>query len=164
MVAGRGSARKVDEGAGGCRRLTSEPRELQHGGWHRGSEPGKFDPEASEGGEASGLQRHADARADEPELRLDVGSLHRDARAEARPLADADDLVVEALADRPRPEHEVLVAQIRRNMTRIDVDMGDSLGSPATITATTQQTRSGAQIRVGGAAKVIQTKQLEHRL
>jgi len=49
----------------------------------------------------------------------------------------------------------------QRNMTRITVDMGDSLGSPATITATAQQTRSGAQIRVGGAAKVIRTLQLE---
>jgi hypothetical protein len=46
-------------------------------------------------------------------------------------------------------------------MTRINVDMGDSLGSPATITATTQHTRLGAQIRVGGAAKVIQTLRLE---
>src|SRR5215211_840906 len=49
----------------------------------------------------------------------------------------------------------------QRNMTRITVDMGDSLGSPATITATAQQTRSGAQIRVGGAAKVIQTLRVE---
>jgi len=49
----------------------------------------------------------------------------------------------------------------QRNMTRIDVDTGDSLGSPATITATTQRRRSGAQIRVGGAAKVIRTLQLE---
>ena len=44
-----------------------------------------------------------------------------------------------------------------QNMTRIQVDMGDSLGSPATIAATARQTRSGARIRVGGAAKVIQT-------
>ena len=50
---------------------------------------------------------------------------------------------------------------VQRNMTRINVDMGDSLASPATITATTQQTRLGAQIRVGGAAKVIQTLRLE---
>jgi trans-2,3-dihydro-3-hydroxyanthranilate isomerase len=49
----------------------------------------------------------------------------------------------------------------QRKMTRINVDMGDSLGSPATITATTQQTGLGAQIRVGGAAKVIQTLRLE---
>ena len=50
---------------------------------------------------------------------------------------------------------------VQRNMTRINVDMGDSLGSPATIIATTQPTHSGAQIRVGGAAKVIQTLRLE---
>jgi len=46
-------------------------------------------------------------------------------------------------------------------LTHIDVDMGDSLGSPATIAATTRQTPSGAQIRVGGAAKVIRTLRLE---
>jgi PhzF family phenazine biosynthesis protein len=50
---------------------------------------------------------------------------------------------------------------VQRNITMINVDMGDSLGSPATITATTQQTRLGAQIRVGGAAKVIRTLRLE---
>jgi trans-2,3-dihydro-3-hydroxyanthranilate isomerase len=44
---------------------------------------------------------------------------------------------------------------------RINVDMGDSLGSPATITATTRQTRLGTQVRVGGAAKVTQTLALE---
>ena len=49
----------------------------------------------------------------------------------------------------------------QRNMTRINVDMGDSLGSPATITATAQRTRTATQIRVGGAAKVIQTVRLE---
>lgn len=43
----------------------------------------------------------------------------------------------------------------QETVTRIKVDMGDSLGSPATITATTRQTRSGPQIRVGGAVKVI---------
>jgi trans-2,3-dihydro-3-hydroxyanthranilate isomerase len=43
------------------------------------------------------------------------------------------------------------------NMTRINVDMGDSLGRPATITAAVRQTRSGAQVRVGGAAKVVRT-------
>jgi PhzF family phenazine biosynthesis protein len=50
---------------------------------------------------------------------------------------------------------------MQRNITRISVDMGDSLASPATITATTQPARSGAQIRVGGAAKVIRTLRLE---
>jgi trans-2,3-dihydro-3-hydroxyanthranilate isomerase len=49
----------------------------------------------------------------------------------------------------------------QRDITRIEVDMGDALGSPATITATTQQTRLGSQIRVGGTAKVIQTLLLE---
>lgn len=49
----------------------------------------------------------------------------------------------------------------QRNITRISVDMGDTLGSPATITATTRQTRSGAHVRVGGAARVIQTLRLE---
>jgi trans-2,3-dihydro-3-hydroxyanthranilate isomerase len=48
-----------------------------------------------------------------------------------------------------------------RNITRIDVDMGDSLRSPATISATTRPTRSGPEIRVGGAAKVIRTVRLE---
>jgi trans-2,3-dihydro-3-hydroxyanthranilate isomerase len=50
---------------------------------------------------------------------------------------------------------------MQRNMARIDVDMGDSLGSPATISATTRQTRFGAQIRVGGTAKVIETVRVE---
>jgi trans-2,3-dihydro-3-hydroxyanthranilate isomerase len=48
----------------------------------------------------------------------------------------------------------------QRNMTRIDVDMGDSLGSPATITATTEQTEAGTQVRVGGTAKVARTLRL----
>jgi trans-2,3-dihydro-3-hydroxyanthranilate isomerase len=51
----------------------------------------------------------------------------------------------------------------QRNFTRIDVDMGDSLGSPATISATTHPTPVGAQIRVGGAAKVIRSLPLERR-
>jgi trans-2,3-dihydro-3-hydroxyanthranilate isomerase len=55
-----------------------------------------------------------------------------------------------------------LVASLaQRNIARINVDMGDSLGSPATITATTRPSRWGAQIRVGGAAKVIRTLPLE---
>lgn len=37
---------------------------------------------------------------------------------------------------------------------RISVDMGDSLGRPATITASAKETRSGLQVRVGGLAKV----------
>jgi hypothetical protein len=39
--------------------------------------------------------------------------------------------------------------------------MGDCLGSPATITATTEQTTAGTQLRVGGTAKVARTVQLE---
>jgi trans-2,3-dihydro-3-hydroxyanthranilate isomerase len=49
----------------------------------------------------------------------------------------------------------------RLGQPRIDVDMGDSLGTPATITATAQQTRWGTQIRVGGAAKIIRTVRIE---
>lgn len=48
-----------------------------------------------------------------------------------------------------------LLAQ--RGTHRISVDMGDSLGRPATITATASTTRSGHQIRVGGSAKVTET-------
>jgi trans-2,3-dihydro-3-hydroxyanthranilate isomerase len=44
---------------------------------------------------------------------------------------------------------------------RISVDMGDSLNRPATITATAQETGSGVQIRVGGAAKVTETAWLK---
>lgn len=42
-----------------------------------------------------------------------------------------------------------------RGITDIAVDMGDSLGSPATITATTRRGPSGPLIRLGGAAKVM---------
>jgi trans-2,3-dihydro-3-hydroxyanthranilate isomerase len=49
----------------------------------------------------------------------------------------------------------------QRNMTLISVDMGDSLARPATITATTEPAGEAAQIRVGGAARVIQTVPLE---
>ena len=49
----------------------------------------------------------------------------------------------------------------QRDMTRIDVDMGDSVGSPATITATTARTERGTQVRVGGTAKVLRTLRLE---
>ena len=44
--------------------------------------------------------------------------------------------------------------------SRITVEMGDSLDSPATIAAATQQTSSGLQIRVGGTAKVAATLRL----
>ncbi|MFD7560550.1 PhzF family phenazine biosynthesis protein [Streptomyces sp. NPDC059835] len=39
----------------------------------------------------------------------------------------------------------------RRGTTRIAVDMGDAVGSPATITATARPGPSGVRIRVGGA-------------
>jgi predicted PhzF superfamily epimerase YddE/YHI9 len=48
----------------------------------------------------------------------------------------------------------------QRNMTRVNVEMGDSLGSPATITATAQQTGLGARIRVGGTARVVQASSI----
>ncbi|HET6870447.1 MAG TPA: PhzF family phenazine biosynthesis protein [Solirubrobacteraceae bacterium] len=48
----------------------------------------------------------------------------------------------------------------QRGTPRISVDMGDSLGRPATITAMSRATRSGIQIRVGGAAKVTRTLRL----
>ncbi|MFF3625292.1 PhzF family phenazine biosynthesis protein [Streptomyces sp. NPDC002467] len=40
----------------------------------------------------------------------------------------------------------------RRGTTRIAVDMGDAVGSPATITATARPGPSGVRIRVGGTA------------
>ncbi|MFB6614975.1 PhzF family phenazine biosynthesis protein [Streptomyces sp. NPDC056367] len=40
----------------------------------------------------------------------------------------------------------------RRGTTRIAVDMGDAVGSPATVTATARIGPSGVRIRVGGAA------------
>lgn len=41
-----------------------------------------------------------------------------------------------------------------RGITGIAVDMGDSLGSPATITASVQHDPSGPLVRVGGAAEI----------
>ncbi|MEV4333357.1 PhzF family phenazine biosynthesis isomerase [Streptomyces sp. NPDC049597] len=41
-----------------------------------------------------------------------------------------------------------------QNITHITVDMGDALGRPATITATTRHSPSGPLIRLGGAAEV----------
>jgi trans-2,3-dihydro-3-hydroxyanthranilate isomerase len=43
----------------------------------------------------------------------------------------------------------------QRGMSRITVDMGDSLNRPASITATTRSTPSVVQIRVGGAAVIV---------
>jgi trans-2,3-dihydro-3-hydroxyanthranilate isomerase len=51
-----------------------------------------------------------------------------------------------------------LAAKIaRRGVSRIAVDMGDSLGQPATITATATAIGASIQIRVGGAVKVTDT-------
>jgi predicted PhzF superfamily epimerase YddE/YHI9 len=47
-----------------------------------------------------------------------------------------------------------------RNVTQITVDMGDSLDSPATITATTKQTSAGIRIDVGGYASVAQARRI----
>ncbi len=44
--------------------------------------------------------------------------------------------------------------------TRIAVDMGDSLGSPATITATTQPGPAGPLIHLGGTARLIRVVRL----
>jgi len=44
--------------------------------------------------------------------------------------------------------------------TEITVDMGDSLGQPSTITATTGHSPSGAVIRVGGHAVITRTHHL----
>jgi PhzF family phenazine biosynthesis protein len=44
-----------------------------------------------------------------------------------------------------------------RGVTGIAVDMGDSLGSPATVTATARPGHSGPLIRVGGSARITGT-------
>jgi trans-2,3-dihydro-3-hydroxyanthranilate isomerase len=54
-------------------------------------------------------------------------------------------------------------AMAQLGIAQISVDMGDSLSRPATITATTQQTPSGVEIRVGGAARVVGTLRLDSR-
>jgi trans-2,3-dihydro-3-hydroxyanthranilate isomerase len=47
-----------------------------------------------------------------------------------------------------------------QGITRIAVDMGDSLGSPATITATTQPGPTGPVIHLGGTARLTRTVRL----
>ena len=42
--------------------------------------------------------------------------------------------------------------------SEITVDMGDSLGSPATITASAERDDSGTRVRVGGRAKISRTR------
>ncbi|GAA2131576.1 PhzF family phenazine biosynthesis protein [Actinomadura napierensis] len=44
-----------------------------------------------------------------------------------------------------------------RGITGISVDMGDALGAPSTITATTRQGPSGPVVRVGGTATIERT-------
>lgn len=45
----------------------------------------------------------------------------------------------------------------RRGVTDITVDMGDALGSPATITASARQSPTGLKVLVGGAAIITRT-------
>jgi trans-2,3-dihydro-3-hydroxyanthranilate isomerase len=47
-----------------------------------------------------------------------------------------------------------------QGITDIAVDMGDAVGSPATITATAQPGQSGPRIRVGGVARIAGTHRL----
>ncbi|MGD3112062.1 PhzF family phenazine biosynthesis protein [Streptomyces sp. YGL11-2] len=49
-----------------------------------------------------------------------------------------------------------------QGITSVAVDMGDSLGSTATITATAQHTPSGTTVHLGGAAEVTQVSRLPH--
>jgi trans-2,3-dihydro-3-hydroxyanthranilate isomerase len=49
----------------------------------------------------------------------------------------------------------------QRGVHQISVNMGDSVNRPATITATARETRSGLQIRVGGAAKITEMSWLK---
>ena len=85
----------------------------------------------------------------------------RSRRPTGAPGADVRPVDWGARGRRERQQHGLSRSQTMGGMTRINVDMGDSLDSPATITATAQQTRWGKRIRVGGAAKVTQTLRLE---
>ncbi|MCQ4045285.1 PhzF family phenazine biosynthesis protein [Streptantibioticus rubrisoli] len=49
----------------------------------------------------------------------------------------------------------------RRGITSIAVDMGDSLGNPATITASAQPSPSGTTVHLGGAARIAHAVHLE---
>ncbi|MFB6396790.1 PhzF family phenazine biosynthesis protein [Polymorphospora lycopeni] len=49
----------------------------------------------------------------------------------------------------------------RQGITDIAADMGDTVGSPATITATSQPGQSGPRIHVGGVARITDTHRLE---
>ena len=52
----------------------------------------------------------------------------------------------------------LLALLAREGVSKITVDMGDSLGNPATITASTEPDRAGAPVRVGGVAKIVATR------
>ena len=52
----------------------------------------------------------------------------------------------------------LLALLAREGVSKITVDMGDSLGNPATITASTGPDRAGAPVRVGGVAKIAATR------
>ena len=43
----------------------------------------------------------------------------------------------------------------RRGFTTLTVDMGDSVSSPATVTATIETGPDGARVEVGGVATVV---------
>jgi trans-2,3-dihydro-3-hydroxyanthranilate isomerase len=45
----------------------------------------------------------------------------------------------------------------RDHVSEITVDMGDSVGSPATITASAQSDGAGLRVRVGGLATIAAT-------
>ncbi|MDP9868192.1 PhzF family phenazine biosynthesis protein [Streptosporangium brasiliense] len=47
-----------------------------------------------------------------------------------------------------------------QGVTDLTVDMGDSLRTPSTITATTRPSRSGPLVRLGGAAEITRTVRL----
>ncbi len=47
-----------------------------------------------------------------------------------------------------------------RGITRVAVDMGDSLGSPATITATTRPGPAGPLVHLGGTARLVRAVRL----
>ncbi|MHA6758369.1 PhzF family phenazine biosynthesis protein [Streptacidiphilus sp. PAMC 29251] len=49
-----------------------------------------------------------------------------------------------------------------QGISSIAVDMGDSLGSPSTITATAQHGPSGPLVRLGGAAEVAEVTRIVH--
>jgi trans-2,3-dihydro-3-hydroxyanthranilate isomerase len=51
-----------------------------------------------------------------------------------------------------------LAAHLAERLPSLIVDMGDSLGEPATITATTRMSPTGPQVLVGGRATIDQVE------